>query len=131
MRLFDIPIRFYKLDDSEDRYTNYHEPRDMRLGVLTQKQGETIKFFVPKSDFGTLDIRTLQVGLYGEAFEDCVSLGNQLLVTNIGFLREQQSRFYYEMVIKVNNTPSTWKQFALLRPNGQELMKLIQNLTDK
>ena len=122
MRLFDNPIRFYKLDDSEDRYKNYHEPRDMRLGVLTQKQGETIKFFAPKSDFEGIDIRTLQVGLYGEAFEDCASLGYQLLEDNIGFLREQQSRFYYEMVIKVNNAPSTtWKQFALLRPNGQQL----------
>jgi len=124
MRHFENFIRNYNADDTIDRLTNLFEPREPRIGMLVQKEGEVIKFFTPKSDFGTTRLENLQVGLYGEAFDGCTSLGNQILKENIGFLRKQQSEFFYDMVIKVNNAPTadTWKQFALYRPNGQQLL---------
>lgn len=122
MRHFEGIIRNYNADDSIDRQKNLYEPREMRLGVLTMKEGDEPKYFTPKSDFGTTKITNLQVGLYG--YEDCTSTEKSILVENIGYLRKQQSELYYEMVLKVNNAPDgiTYKQFALLRPNGQELL---------
>jgi hypothetical protein len=119
MRQFESFVRNFKLEG--DRYTNLFEPREPMIGDLILKPGEVYRYLTPKSDFGTHRLSNLQVGLYGIPNE-CGATEAELLVPNIGFMRRQQSELYYEMVIKVNNAPSdTWKQFALIRPNGQQL----------
>lgn len=117
---FESFVRFFK-PDGQDRTKNLFEPTDSMTTPLIAKGGDNWRFLVPKSDIGTTNINEVRVDLYGKEKGNCSTY--DLVQAGVGFLRRQQSELYYEMIVKVNNAPTadTYKQFALVRENGNEV----------
>lgn len=113
---FEHFIRFFR-PNAQDGLKNLYEPREP-VGEMLAKKGDTWRFLVPVSDIGLNVLSTLRVDLYGFTGETCTSYG--LIKAEAGYLRKQQSEFYYEFVIKVNNSPTNgqWRQFSIDR-NGE------------
>jgi len=125
---FENFVRFFK-PDGKNRLSNLHEPREAMTTTLIAKFGDNWRFLVPKSDCGLVPLSEIRVDLYGQERGACSEYG--LVLSEVGFLRRQQSELYYEFIIKVNNAPTaeTWKQFSLLRENGKELFGTFSSQT--
>jgi hypothetical protein len=122
---FDNFIRFFK-PDGQNRLDNWYEPRESMTEPLLAKDGDVWRFLLPKSDVGQNKLSDIRVDLWGLLPESCTESG--IVSAGIGYVRRQQSELYYELVLKINSSPDgTWKQFAILRPNGAELFGTFDN----
>lgn len=128
MKYFENFVRFFK-PDWQNRLLNYFEPREAMKEPLIAVIGDKWRFLVPKSDIGNNKLSELKVELWGDISETCVPEYG-VVKRNIAYIRRQQSELYYDMVIKINNSPSDiWKQFSLVSENGKELFGTFQSQT--